>query len=80
VAEASLAQYGNVNASNYYANTGSNRQLTGGEAITLTVLGGVLGRYSGVSVALFNDGKGAVKELAPASVILQTETDSDGPV
>ena len=77
VGDGASAQYGLVNSSNYYDGSGTNLQLSGGEAMTVTALGGLMGRYSGASAVPTNDGQGAVKNLTPATITLQSQTDTD---
>lgn len=66
-----------VNLSNLFLD-GLNRELTGGEPLTITVLGGKQERVSLTTSLPVNNKKGALEVVAPGSVQLVTVLDSDG--
>lgn len=66
-----------VNLSNLFSG-GINRELAGGEALSITVLGGNLERVQLDTVVPINDKKGELEIIAPGTIQLQTIVDSNG--
>ena len=66
-----------VNLSNLFSG-GINRELAGGEALSITVLGGNLERVQLDTVVPINDKKGELEIIAPSTIRLQTIVDSNG--
>ncbi|MFK5950989.1 MAG: thrombospondin type 3 repeat-containing protein [Methylococcales bacterium] len=67
-----------ITVSNFYDANGSNRELTGGEALSVIVLGGQNGRKSTNASVPTNNKLGELELVFPSGIQLQNETDSDG--
>ena len=70
-----------LNLTNLYdINTGLRRHLTGGESVTVQVLGGLHGTRWMQDVVSANDGKGAfeLSGISPLSLSLTSDSDGDG--
>jgi len=77
IGDGPVADLGIVNASNYYAIDGKNRELSGGMPLAVTVLGGVQGRYTGSAVTPENNYQADVEQIPPYQIQLQSVADTD---
>lgn len=67
-----------INMTNLYGADAMNRQLDGGESLQLTVLGGMLGRVTSSALVPVNQHQGELEIIAPGSLQLAADQDSDG--
>lgn len=67
-----------ITLSNLYGVNAINRELNGGEGLQLTVLGGTLGRTRVQQAVPGNERQGELEIIAPGSIQLTPDIDSDG--
>ena len=75
VGDGSATHLSLINTSNFYNNSGENRELVGGELIGITVVGNR--RFYGTSVVPTNSMKGSVVDVPSSVIQLQYGSDSD---
>jgi len=78
VGDGTAADLAMLNLSNLYGGNAISRELTGGESLSLTVLGGTLGRVSASTIVPVNDRRGELEIIPPGVLQLASIVDTDG--